>query len=638
MKTFLVVLILAMVAPHANAGDIDYAVNKIPPELLVNAYAVKRYEDIRFEVVNLDKAKYYHKVAYTILNEKGDKFAHCLEDYDKLQSVESIEGRLYDENGRKIKSLKQSDIQDRTGSGEGNLADDNRIKFHSFYHKVYPYTVEYEVELRFNYTMFYPGWVPLDDENMSLENGKMTVVLPEGIDFRYKTFNFKNDPVITTQKSSRMYTWELKNLAAVEEEFASPHWYEITPVVCMAPVQFQVQGYTGNMSTWQDFGKFVYALKSGRDQLPDNIKQTVHTLTDNEPDIHKKIGILYGFLQKNSRYISIQLGIGGWQPFDAKYVAANQYGDCKALTNYMYSLLKEAGIKSYYTLVKAGVGSKFLISDFPSSQFNHVILSVPLLKDTVWLECTSQTLPTGYLSGFTSDRNVLLIDENGGTLVKTPLYNMTDNLQVRKIKAEINAEGNLSTDVSTVYRARQEDNVHSLINSLAKDKVLEYLKEEIDLPNYDVVNFDYKEELSSVPSISETLKITAPDYAQISGKRLFVCPNILSRSRSKFSLDSARKYDIDLSYAYTDIDSIEISIPVGYTPESVPKDVQVDSKFGSYFGTLKVSGDKIIYYRSMKQFSGRFPAKEYEGMVSFYNQIYKADRAKVVFVKIKANG
>lgn len=633
MKKIAVLLALALNFFQCYAGDIDYAISKIPAELLLKANVVKRYEDFRFEVLSIDKARYYRRIAYTVLNEKGDKFARCVEGYDKLQSVESIEGRLFDASGKKIKSLKQSDIKDMSGSDEGSLADDNRLKYHNFFYKVYPYTVEYEVELKFNYTMFYPNWVPLEGDNISMEYGKLTVVLPQGIDFRYKAFNISEKPVITNQKSSKVYTWELKNIAAMEDEYASPEWPEIAPVICLAPVQFEVQGYVGNMSSWQDYGKFVYALKAGRDQLPDNIKEKVHSLTDGETDPKNKISILYDFLQKNSRYISVQLGIGGWQPFDAKYVATNKYGDCKALTNYMYSLLKEAGIKSNYTLVKAGEDNNSFMTDFPSSQFNHVILSIPMQKDTMWLECTNQTLPAGYLGGFTSDRNALMIDENGGTLIMTPRYGINDNLQIRKIKANIDQEGKLTTDVVTLYKARQEDDVHGLINSLAKDKVMEYLKEEIDLPNYDVLSFDYKEISSELPSITERLKITANDYAQISGKRLFVSPNILSKSTAKVPADETRKYDINFSYAYTDIDSVEINIPPGYTAESLPKDTRLETQFGTYTASVNVNGDKIMYYRNMQRFSGRFPAKDYTEMFEFYNKIYKADRSMLVFVK-----
>lgn len=633
MKFLLVLLLNSLVVMQASAGEGDYAVSKIPASLFKNANAVKRYEDIRFEVLDLEKARYFHKVAYTILNEKGDKFAQCLEYYDKLQTVQSIDGRLYDETGKKIKSLRNSDIQDKTGTDGGSLADDNRIKFHSFYHKVYPYTVEYEVEFRYNHTMSYPGWIPLEGENISMESGKIAVTLPEGLNFRYKAFNYPGEPVVTNQKSSKTYTWELKNVAAVEYEIASPNWYEITPVICMGPAEFAMEGYKGNMSSWQDFGKFVYALNAGRDQLPENIKKTVHELTDGESEPRKKVEVLYHFLQQNSRYISVQLGIGGWQPFDAKYVAANRYGDCKALTNYMYSLLKEAGIKSNYTLVKSGEGKTFFINNFPSLQFSHAILSVPMQNDTLWLECTSQTLPAGYLSGFTSDRYALMIDENGGTLVKTPRYGIGDNIQIRRIKAAISPEGQLTTDVVTVYKARQQDELHQLIKGHSKEKVSERLKDEIDLPNYDVVSFDYKEDPSVLPSITEDLRITSNNYAQVTGKRLFVCPNLLSKNHSKLIYDSTRKFDIDITYAYTDIDTVEIKIPEGYKPEAIPKDVTIHGDFGSYASSLVVSTDKIVYRRSLEKFAGRFPAKKYDELVDFYNRIYKADNSKLVFVK-----
>jgi len=76
--------------------------------------------------------------------------------------------------------------------------------------------------------------------------------------------------------------------------------------------------------------------------LPDNIKKEVHELTDNLKDVRQKVYVLYDFLQKNTHYINVSLGIGGWQPFPADYVAIKRYGDCKALSNYMVALLKEA--------------------------------------------------------------------------------------------------------------------------------------------------------------------------------------------------------------------------------------------------------------------------------------------------------
>jgi len=108
---------------------------------------------------------------------------------------------------------------------------------------------------------------------------------------------------------------------------------------------------------------------------------------------------------------------------------------------------------------------------------------------------------------------------------------------------------------------------------------------------------------------------------------------VMNRSGIKLKTDEERKYDIVLEHENRIIDSVEIKIPPGYTPESVPQDVKIENKFGKYSSSVKLSGDKIIYYRSYEHYSGRFPAKDYADLVKFYDAVYKADRNKVVLVK-----
>lgn len=116
----------------------------------------------------------------------------------------------------------------------------------------------------------------------------------------------------------------------------------------------------------------------------------------------------------------------------------------------MYSLLKEVCIQSHYTLVRAGEGESYMLKDFPYNPFNHIILCVPFQKDTMWLECTNQTIPAGYLGDFTDDRYVLLIREEGGKLVKTPRYTREQNLQVRYSTGKIDPTGLLTVQFKPV--------------------------------------------------------------------------------------------------------------------------------------------------------------------------------------------
>lgn len=148
----------------------------------------------------------------------------------------------------------------------------------------------------------------------------------------------------------------------------------------------------------------------------------------------------------------------------------------KRSSNYMYSLLKEAGIRSVFTVIRASDDNDYLLTDLPSSQFNHVVLFVPLGKDTTWLECTSQTKAAGYFGGETSNRYALAVDETGGTLVRTPKYGLNENLQIRHISASIDVNGFLEAAVKTNYRAEQQDRLHAVINGLSKDKLMEFEK------------------------------------------------------------------------------------------------------------------------------------------------------------------
>ncbi len=633
MKRFSVTSFFLLVSFLAFAIGGEYGVAGIPDSLKKNANAVKRMEEERFTLKSPGEAVYYRKYALTILNENGDKHAGFYHYYDRFVEIKNIEGRLFDANGNKIKELKNKDIQDFSGVSDISLIDDNRVKVHNFYYKVYPYTVEYVLELKHNGTMFYPSWSPVEDEYFAVQQSKFIFECPLNYEFRYKAFRY-NGPPFEQSTDKKRAVWEIKEVPPIVRESYSPSLRHLSTFVLLGPTEFEMQAYKGNMRTWQDFGKFIYTLKQGRDELPPHIRQKVHEIADAVSDPAEKIRLLYEYMQKNTRYVSIQLGIGGWQPFDAKYVATKGYGDCKALSNYMYSILKEVGIKSYYAVIGAGRAKPNFETEFPSSQFNHVILCAVINNtDSVWLECTSQTMPSGYLGDFTDDRYALLIDENGGKLVQTPKYGLRENLQQRTINAKLEEDGLLTAKIKTHYSGIQQDHLHMLINNLSKDKVKEYLDEKLAFATYTVNNFEYKETKGMLPTIQEDLSVNVDHYATISGRRLFIDPNIMTKSQRKLKSGEERKFDIDLDVEYTDVDKIEIEIPAGYKSESIPQDAVIESKFGKYSSTVKLEQNKIIYFRRMEQFSGRFPKTDYGEMVKFYDAIYKADRNKLVFVK-----
>lgn len=279
--------------------------------------------------------------------------------------------------------------------------------------------------------------------------------------------------------------------------------------------------------------------------------------------------------------------------------------------------------------------SPAFIDDFSFSQFNHVISCVPLLKDTVWLECTSQTASAGYMGSFTGNRKALLIDETGGYLVNTPAYKVADNLQVRIVKAVADEDGNLLAEINNIYSGLQQEFPHALMLDASNEQREKYPNQLFYLPTYQVLKNNYKEHKGIIPTVDEYLQIQLDNYAAISGKRFFINPNIFGGATEKLLADTARQYDYIIKDAYRDIDSVEIKIPRGYNPEMLQKDILLQTKFGKYISSVKIVDNKIIYYRMMEQYSGRFAAKDYNDLAKFYDQVFKADRNKLVLVKVE---
>ncbi|MBK7636854.1 MAG: transglutaminase domain-containing protein [Saprospiraceae bacterium] len=136
----------------------------------------------------------------------------------------------------------------------------------------------------------------------------------------------------------------------------------------------------------------------------------------------EKLNRLYSYLQQNMRYVSIQLGIGGWKPMNVQQVHDFKYGDCKALSNYMKHVLNVAGIPSKYVIINAGVAENHDDTTLVRNSFNHAILAAFPDNDTVFLECTSSKTAAGYLGSFTGNRHALMIDGENSKIIKTKEY------------------------------------------------------------------------------------------------------------------------------------------------------------------------------------------------------------------------
>ncbi len=460
MKRSIVFAFALLAAARLGAQGI-YEVNRIPAELTVNASVVIRNEELVYEVKDAGHAVMNYKTAVTILNKSGEDASGMHEFYDKFSGIHNLKATLYDEHGIEVKEYKNAAFKDRSAVSEGTLYQDDRVKYLDFSHPSFPYTIAFSYTVDYDGILNYPTWFPASSWGYAIEKSSYTFKIPETMTFKYlKSKGLKTDS--TKIKETMHYIWSCENVPAIAYEVMSSGLRNVMPWVNTAPNQFEFDNTKANIETWKSLGSWLFTLSNGGQVLTEATKARITEMIKDAKTPKEKIKILYKHLQSNTRYVGVQLGIGGFKPISAEKVSAVNYGDCKGLSNYMKAMLQEAGIKSH--LVVIGNGLPSLNKRYASmNQANHMILCVPLEKDTTWLECTSQNTPAGYIGNDNSNRTVLLITEDGGKLARTPVYAPASNFQKRSTRVNIDEEGTAEISINTRYgNAQYEENARML--------------------------------------------------------------------------------------------------------------------------------------------------------------------------------
>lgn len=634
MKKYLAIpfLYFPLVFASLAQSRLDLNVNLIPKELITNANAVVRSQEFITEVADIDNVIYKRKTAITILNSSGAEYAPMIVHYDKSIAVKNLSGNLYDKSGTLVYKIPESKFRDYSNIQGFSLFEDNRVKYFNPAYSTYPFTIEFEYEVKYKNSFYFLDWIPQRNGDLSVEKSIYTFICDEDYPVRIKEYNFSGEKKEYIDKGSKVYRWEISNLKSFKEQRYLPQDEKFLPIVKIAPVKFEYEGIKGSFSTWEEYGKWTYEnLLKGRESLPMTTIIKINGLVRDLKTPKEKAKKIYEYVQSKTRYVSIQKGIGGIQPMKAEEVDRLSYGDCKALSYYTQSLLKVVGIESHYTELFAG-NMRDIISDFPSLQGNHAILCVPFEKDTVWLECTSQTNPFGYLGSFTDNRKVILCTEKGGIVATTKSYSPLESSQIRKAFFLLDAEGNLEGNVTTQFQGIQYDNRDRIVSLSGRDRTEEILKL-YPINNLDIKKYEISQDKQGIPVMTEELNFYSSNYGAKSSNRIFLYINPVNQFHNFLKDLGSRKTPIFIPRGYLDEDLLEYTLPENYKIEHLPKDVNLKNEFGEFSCKTTLEGDKLIYQRKMLLNEGTFPPESYQKLREYYLKIALADQQKLVLIK-----
>jgi len=612
----------------------NYSASFIPDSLKENAHSVYREATETMDLTSVNSGIKKTRVVITVLDKEGDDDAILMIYYDKNAKVSFNQLNIYDKTGKKIKKIKQSEVMDIPAyDNGGTLFTDSRRWAYKPNFGDYPYTIEYDYEIACTNLISYGRWSPFEGYNTSIEHSMFTFTHPKDLLFKKKESNIGFQSIIINKENTTSEIWERKNIVAREYEPYGVSLSEKMPVLFLMPVDLIYDNHIGKANNWQEYGKWVYDLYEGRSEISAAEKPKIQSLVTNIPDTLQKIKKLYEYMQERTRYVNIKLGIGGFQPFSAQTVFENGYGDCKALSNYMCALLKQIGVTSFPTIVSSGNYIEPIYTDFPNFyQFDHEILCVPYKKDTIWLECTNQTIPFGFLGDFTDDRDVLLITKEGGKFAHTHKYIANDNLMITKAQMDIDITGTANCIIQSRYVGLQYEDIISVLADTPEEQRKWKVKHN-SLPSYQLNNFTIKNDKKSIPVATIDETSTSRNYCSFTGNYMLLPLNTIDTQESILKMVKKRSTDFVIPRSTIDLDTLTYKIPADYKIDFLPAPKRLTTPYGDYTSSTKVEDKKIIYTRKFQLNSGHFKASEYNDFYEFVLAVNKADNLKAMLVK-----
>ena len=578
-----------------------------------------------FRLINKGLAEEELKVRLYI-NENTEDLTHLYIPYTRFDKLIDFNCEIKDTNGNIIKEFELEDLKDYSTSSVREEFTDLRINFIDLHCNSYPNLIEYKIKWEKTNLLNWPKWFPYSNKFYT-DYSSFKIIIPLDYHLRFYDRKLNMVPEKSRFNDNLIYFWEKKDLSKLEPEFMSTNQF---PAILTAPGKFEIDGIEGDLSSWKSFGSWYNKLLLGRQIVSEEDKIEIKKILAKSESQIEIINNVFNYVQDKTRYVSIQLGIGGWRPFTAEEVGSTGWGDCKGLANYTVSLLKFAGVDSYVALAKRKYIHEDIIVDFPSNQFNHMIVYIPLNESDLWLETTDNTISTGHVGSDNDDRHALVIFPAGGKLKKVKDYFRSKNYSSKKINIDINQKGKSFVDILETRTGNLQDSFRRRVINKNNSEISNFLTKYYSLKKMEKFKAEYERKNCELRlnCKGEIKKLTKK-----SGKRIFINLNKIVKKIPLPDLKKERINSVCFPTLFSNKEDITINFPENYKLESVILDREVDNSCFSFSIIVLSENNKLVIRKNFELKQKTIEVAEYEKIKDSFDIINSVIDQSIVLVK-----
>jgi transglutaminase-like putative cysteine protease len=274
-------------------------------------------------------------------------------------------------------------------------------------------TVGAQLHLRYRstqHTPFFPG------------HASWTVHYPPGVRFENARVEIRHDPGIDVKVQGRGLAGGRVQALADDAPGTIRYAFTFRQDKALPPERGRVElsdfAPAVHVTTFADQAALATAYQAGarpKAEPTPAVRALAAELTAGATTERDKVRRLYNWVSRQIRYVSLEIGAGGYIPHAAQSILDHRYGDCKDHVVLLEALLRSVGIESTPALVNSGRAMR-LPQLTLLTPYNHVITYVPSLG--LYLDSTARFAPIGTLPDEVMDKPVL--HTATGQVARTP--------------------------------------------------------------------------------------------------------------------------------------------------------------------------------------------------------------------------
>jgi hypothetical protein len=553
-----------------------------------------------------------------VFNASGFSYANIAISYSPGSTVEKIFARTIIPSG-KITVLDEHHIYDVTLFPEYVYFSDQRAKKFTFPAVENGSILEYRYTISMRQTTFGNSWQ--FQSAVPTLISRFILVKPAEWQVRYKVANIEVDTLIDQAQAGfkSKHKWEARNVPALDIESAMPSQNEMGGSLLIAPM---------GINSWDQIGEWYHDLITPQIKSTRSLNELANNLLEGMDESNEKLKILYEWVRDNIRYISVSIGIGGYQSRPAEEVLKNRYGDCKDMTTLLCALAGEAGIDMYQVLVSTRQNGLLDTSLATQSLFNHVIAYSPTdTGEGIWMDATEKGCPFRQLPWYDQGLQGLLVADHGQTkFIDTPLLPADSNLVNYHWQIRFDTAANAYITGRTEYRGAPAQELREELkaaNHRDKKNWLEFfLKKRVagsELQSFFIEGLD---------GVVDPLIISYCFYSetftrQIAGGFTFFPADIMSCNLNDYFPEQSRKYPLCFRFGFLSEMTLEIKIPPDWQFAVDQFRDSLDTPFGSFFQNWSFSENSSLIVERYRLYGYEIKAAEYGHFKEFLKMALK---------------